>query len=226
LKQALGKEQVPEAGTREGLQMKTIEKKPEPEAVDELGGMVRKELDSIRTKVNEFIFKNKLAGKVKVETGERGAVITISDVILFPPGKTDINEGADTLLDKIADLLKQFDYHIKVEGHSDNQPIHNDLFPSNWELSANRASKIVRYFISKGLPPDRFSAEGFAEFRPIASNDTPEGRAKNRRVEIVYERSSIEKEMRKRLAAKKAAAGRMEVGSGISNRQPNQNVPE
>jgi chemotaxis protein MotB len=203
LKVAIGKQEVPEAGTREGLTMLDREADPEPKAVDELGALVNKELQSIKSEVEEFIFKNKLAGKVKVNLDGRGAVITISDVVLFPPGKTDINPDGKDILLAIKDLLQQFDYHIKVEGHTDNVPIHTERFPSNWELSANRASKIIRFFIENGIPPEQLSAEGFAEYRPVASNDTPEGRAQNRRVEIVYERGSVEKRMMKVVLSEK-----------------------
>ncbi len=193
LRSAIGKEDVPMAGTREGLEMLKMSGESKPEAVDELGGMVQAELDSIQSEVEEFILKNKLGGQVQVKQDGRGAVITISDLVLFPPGETEINpEGLD-ILDKVKDMLKQFKYHIKVEGHTDNRPINTELFPSNWELSANRASRIVRYLIENGIPPEQLSAEGFAEYRPIADNKSVEGRAKNRRVEIVYERGAIER---------------------------------
>ncbi|MFQ6614385.1 MAG: flagellar motor protein MotB [Fidelibacterota bacterium] len=195
LKSGIGKQQVPESGTREGLSMMNIESESKPNAVDELGGMVKAQMDSIESSVEEFVMKNKLGGQVKVKQDGRGAVITISDVILFPPGEADfVTAGADVMA-KISELLKQFPYHIKIEGHTDNVPIHTKDFPSNWELSANRASKIVRYLIEHGIDPNQLSCEGFAEYRPVASNDTPEGRAKNRRVEIVYERGEIEKKV-------------------------------
>jgi len=198
LKSAIGKQDVPEAGTREGLEMLDREaEEKKPNAVDELGAMVNKELQDIKSDVEEFIMKNKLAGKVKVEMDGRGAVITISDVLLFPPGETAINPDGLDVLKEVKEVLKQFDYHIKVEGHTDNVPINTLQFPSNWELSANRASKIVRFFIANGIPPEQLSAEGFAEYRPVASNDTPEGRAQNRRVEIVYERTSVENKLKR-----------------------------
>lgn len=205
LRSAIGKEDVPMAGIREGLAMMNVNAESSPNAIDELGGMIKAELDSIQSEVEEFIMKNKLGGQVQVKQDGRGAVITISDLVLFPPGATDINpEGLD-ILAKVKDMLKQFKYHINVEGHTDNQKINTELFPSNWELSANRASKIVRFFIDNGIPPDQLSAEGFSEYRPIADNSTVEGRAKNRRVEIVYERGSIEREMKSILDEKMTA---------------------
>lgn len=192
LKVAIGKQSVPEAGTREGLQMTTRGiSLSRIDAVDELGGMVIKELDGIESKVKEFILTNSLGGQVKVDQDGRGAIITISDMLLFPPARAEFNTDGEELLVKIGEMLKQFDYHIKVEGHTDGISISSERYKSNWELSTSRASEIVRFFIENGIPPEQLSAEGFAEFRPVASNDTPEGRAQNRRVEIVYERAKI-----------------------------------
>lgn len=199
LKSAIGKQEVPEAGTREGLSMMDVQSDAQPHAVDELGALVKKELNDFESQAEEFIVANKLSGQVQVEQDGRGAVITISDLILFPSGAAEVLSDAQGILLNIKELLTQFDYHVKVEGHTDNIPINTDIFPSNWELSANRASKIVRFFIENGVSPDRLSAEGFAEYRPIGDNSTPEGRAKNRRVEIVYQRADVETSMKKKL---------------------------
>ncbi|RMG67570.1 MAG: flagellar motor protein [Calditrichaeota bacterium] len=202
LQSAFGVDQVPEAGTREGLDMLNRNpSKTNPNAVDELGGMVQKEMEKIKSEVEEFVMKNKLGGKVKVEIGDRGAVITISDVVIFPPGEAEFTGEATPILEKITDLLRQFPYKVKVEGHTDNVPIHTDKYPSNWELSTARAAKLVRYFIEHGIDPTRLSAEGYAEYHPIADNATPEGRARNRRVEIVYTRESILEGMKQRAAS-------------------------
>jgi len=196
LKSAIGKQQIPEAGTQEGLVMINRDSKmSKPDAVDELGGLVVKELDAITSEVQEFIMKNSLEGQVKVNEDERGAVITISDMVLFAPGKAEFNEAGKELLLQISDMLRQFDYHVKVEGHTDSEPINSERFKSNWELSTSRASAIVRFFIENRLPPDQLSAEGFAEFRPVNTNETEVGRAQNRRVEIVYERSKVRRKL-------------------------------
>ena len=196
LKTSIGKQQIPEAGTREGLVMINRDSKmSKPDAVDELGGMVAKELSGITSEVQEFIMKNSLAGQVKVNEDERGAVITISDMVLFARGKAEFNEAGKELLLQISDMLRQFDYHVKVEGHTDSEPINSERFKSNWELSTSRASAIVRFFIESRLPPDQLSAEGYAEFRPVNTNETAVGRAENRRVEIVYERSKVRRKI-------------------------------
>ncbi|NOX37644.1 MAG: OmpA family protein [Calditrichaeota bacterium] len=191
LRDAFGVQQIPEAGTREGLEMLKTDAEVKQIAVDELGGLVQKEMEEIKSQVEEFVLKNKLQGMVEVKTGDRGAVITISDVVIFPVGEAEFNPEAYPILEKMAELLKQFPYKVRVEGHTDNVPIRTARYPSNWELSTARAARIVRYFISKGIDPNRLSAEGFAHYRPVADNATPEGRARNRRVEIVYTRESI-----------------------------------
>lgn len=192
LKVAIGKQEVPEAGTREGLQMVNRENSlSRIDAVDELGGMVKRELDDIESEVKEFIIKNNLGGQIKVAQDVRGAIITIADMLLFPPARAEFNADGKVLLVKIGEMLKQFDYDIKVEGHTDSISISSERYKSNWELSTSRASRIVRFFIEIGIPPGQLSAEGFAKYRPVASNATPEGRAQNRRVEIVYERAKI-----------------------------------
>lgn len=197
LRKAIGKQEVPEAGTLEGLLMKESDKKPEIEAVDEVGAMLKKEIDKIKSEVEEFILKNKLGGQVKTKIDQKGFIITISDVILFNPGRSIINKTARPLLEKMKNILEQFPYKVRIEGHTDNTPINTEKYPSNWELSTARACQVVRYFIEQGIPPERISAEGFAQYRPIATNKTRKGRAQNRRVEIVYVREAMEEELQK-----------------------------
>jgi len=204
LKSALGVQQVPEAGTREGLSMPMPEspeeeKEKKPEAVDEAGAMVQKEVDQIVSDVRELVMFNQLGGMVKVEGDEMGATITISDVVLFPPGESTMSRDGLEIMRKIANVLAQFNYHIKIAGHTDNAPISTARFPSNWELSANRACEIVRYLAKTGIDPKQMSAEGYAKYRPIATNVTAEGRAQNRRVEILYERRQIANTLSKKL---------------------------
>jgi len=196
---ALGSHDIDEAGVREGLDvLKQLQSKLDEEsisAVDEVGALVAKEIDSIASEVDEFVFSNKLAGQVQVSKEERGAVITIADVVLFPLGKAEMSPEGKKTLTQIFDLLEQFNYHVKIEGHTDNTPIHTEKFPSNWELSASRASNVARMLIEHGFPPEKVSVEGFAEFRPKVLNDSVKNRARNRRIEVVYQRGSIRKRM-------------------------------
>ena len=124
--------------------------------------------------------------QIKITVDSRGLIITIaSDVVLFAPGSATLQAGGQRILDRLASQLAALPNQITVEGHTDNVPI-SGTYPSNWELSTARASSVLRSFIERhGLPASRGSATGYADQRPIASNDTAEGRAKNRRVEIV-----------------------------------------
>lgn len=122
----------------------------------------------------------------EVELTTEGIVIHLSDAVLFPPGQAQLRPDALRILDGLAAILEPLQTPIRVEGHTDNTPPPSSLYPDNWELSAMRAVNTVRYFTDvANLPPQRFSAAGYGEFRPRASNDTVEGRRKNRRVDIV-----------------------------------------
>lgn len=104
----------------------------------------------------------------------------------FESGAAQMKASSVAAFDRIASLLRQREYRLRIEGHTDNAPIHTVQFPSNWELSTARATEIVRLLIIRdGFAPDRLSAAGYAEFHPVASNRNPEGRAMNRRVDIV-----------------------------------------
>ena len=104
----------------------------------------------------------------------------------FESGSAQMKSASQAAFDRIAGILRQHDYRLQIEGHTDNTPIHNLQFPSNWELSTSRATEIVRLLIVReGFAPDRLSAAGYAEYHPVASNRTTEGRGMNRRVDIV-----------------------------------------
>ena len=104
----------------------------------------------------------------------------------FESGSAQMKPTSQAAFDRIASMLRKSNYRLRIEGHTDNVPIHTPQFPSNWELSAARATEIVRLLIVRdGFAPERLSAGGFAEFHPAASNRTAEGRGMNRRVDIV-----------------------------------------
>lgn len=193
LRSALGAQAVPESGTREGLTMHPIpsEKTMDSQSVDELGGMIEKELDDIVSEVRELVLFNKLGGEVSVTKTEAGVVITMSDLLLFSAGGTQLSPKGMEILEKVASVLSRLAYHVKIRGHTDSEPITSSIYPSNWELSSARASTVARLLVANGVPPFYISAEGYAQYHPVASNDTALGRARNRRVEIVYERDSI-----------------------------------
>ncbi len=131
---------------------------------------------------------NKQLSEVKgigIKADARGIVITLQDYLLFDSGKAEIKSESKEALIKIAEELKTIKNKISIEGHTDNVPISSSQFKSNWELSTARAVSVLHFFIEQGLSPDRFTVTGYAEYKPVADNETEEGRAKNRRVEII-----------------------------------------
>lgn len=136
--------------------------------------------------VKDYVNNNSMKSDVEVQDDDMGVIIQIKDSLLFQSGKADLIPEAKTLLEKIAKLMSEMKNNIKIEGHTDNVPINTFKFESNWELSTSRAVNVLRYFIEdKKLDPKRFGAEGYGEYRPLVNNDTPENRAKNRRINIV-----------------------------------------
>jgi len=128
-----------------------------------------------------------LQEEINLAFTREGLVMRLSEHTLFDLGAADISAEALPLLGKIGAIISKTTYQIRIEGHTDNLPIHTELFPSNWELSTARAVNVLRYFIKNHrIDPQRLAAEGFSEFHPLVANDTPENRAKNRRVEIIF----------------------------------------
>jgi chemotaxis protein MotB len=127
-----------------------------------------------------------IADAVNTEVTERGLTIHIKDYALFESGKADLRPEAVVVLAAVADEIGLAGNHVLIEGHTDNVPINTARFPSNWELSTARATNVLRFLVEKkSIAPDRISARGFGEYRPVASNATSKGRAMNRRVDIV-----------------------------------------
>jgi chemotaxis protein MotB len=125
------------------------------------------------------------SGKLKVEIRENRMIIALGDKILFDPGKTDLKPEGKDALKQVSDVLKDMqNRNFQVAGHTDNAPMKSAKFRSNWDLSTARAVEVVNFMIASGLDGKRLSAAGYAETSPIAANDTPENKAKNRRIEI------------------------------------------
>ena len=125
-------------------------------------------------------------GQIEIHQLRGRLQVRALDQILFDSGRTEIKpEGAKVLASVAKQIAKIANHKVRVEGHTDSVPIATALFPSNWELSAARAAGVVRYLSSHGLSPQQLSAQGFGPYQPIADNKTREGRARNRRIEIV-----------------------------------------
>jgi chemotaxis protein MotB len=147
----------------------------------------------IKRQLDAYAAKHGFSGKVKTAIERQGLVIRVlTDDLLFASGRATLNSAkADSLLSEIGAQLNLVHTHpINVEGNTDNVPIHGGLYPSNWELSTARASTVVRFLVEKGVGASRLTAVGYADQRPLASDATEAGRARNRRVEIVVQRIS------------------------------------
>lgn len=154
------------------------------------------ELEKAR-KILEKQLKKEIGAKdVRLEMAEKGLAIIFLAEVLFDSGKADIKKEALGVINKVAKVLKENvgDRDIGIEGHTDNEPIKYSGWKSNWELSTARATSVLHYLVDeRGIKPKRVSATGYGKYRPVASNDTPEGRRQNRRVEIVILPKNIEK---------------------------------
>ncbi len=138
----------------------------------------------LRTAMNRF---DKIEGITTV-IDERGLRMILPDSLLFDSGSAVLKDEAKDFLSSAIPVIKKVKNHITIEGHTDNVPIKNEKYPSNWELSVARAMSVLVYLVEgHKVEPSRLSAAGYGEWRPIAANLTPEGRAKNRRVEIIFE---------------------------------------
>jgi chemotaxis protein MotB len=126
-----------------------------------------------------------LKGQVEMTRKAHDIRLEVKDSLLFESGSAELKTAAATILENLIEILKRHPGRVAVEGHTDNQPIATMRYPSNWELSAARASTVARYLIMHGVASDRVHAVGYADTRPRSANETAEGRARNRRVTLV-----------------------------------------
>ena len=147
-------------------------------------------------------------GKVRLLETSRGVTIEINDSVLFPAGQARLQPASMSAMRAIADVLAHTDFPITIEGHTDNLPISTPQFPSNWELSAVRATTVLRLFNDGGVGAERLTAIGYGDTRPVETNTTPEGRARNRRVSILIDSDRPEEptELREQKASAEMAA--------------------
>ncbi len=162
-------------------QEKALAAKEKQRVIAELKGTY----DDLVSELNEEIKQ----GQIAVTQLKNKLTLSLVEKILFDSGRADIKKNGKAVLDRVAEILSKVkDRQIRIEGHTDNVPIGSVLamkFPTNWELSTARSTTVVRYLQEKGVDPSLLSAAGYSEYRPIEFNDTDEGRAKNRRIEIV-----------------------------------------
>lgn len=156
---------------------------PTPTVIDSLRPKIMTELESMvdYTDLNE---------SVKLQSEGDQIILQIDGQYLFESGKAELKDSATVIFNNLTQLFRQHpDYRIAIRGHTDDLSIATERFPSNWELSAIRATTVLRYFIGQGLDPERMSATGYADFIPLVSNDSALNRATNRRVEFVLEKN-------------------------------------
>lgn len=143
-------------------------------------------LGELMTDIKQYLEEHELEDVITAKRTARGVVLVLQESILFDSGEAEILETGKPFLKKVATLLETIPNHVNVEGHTDNRPISNYRYPSNWELSGARASSVIRYLIEeKNFNESRFSAVGYSDTRPVADNASKQNWGKNRRVEIV-----------------------------------------
>jgi len=147
-------------------------------------GMIDDVVEKLR---QDYVQQDVTQNDVQISAGNNSINLEISEAILFAPASDELTAEGEQVLQKLSGVLSAYPFRLSVEGHTDNTPIRSAQFPSNWELSASRATKVTRKLIDDGFPADAIRSIGYGDTRPLADNTTPEGRAKNRRVSIVMD---------------------------------------
>jgi chemotaxis protein MotB len=188
-RESLSREQLALQERYEDLRIdrETLEQQLEAERVSRAQADTQvKELSGSYTNLVEELEEEVASGKIEIQKLRGQLQVRALDRILFASGSAELKPDGRTVLKKLAaQILKLDDQRVRVEGHTDDVPIATAKFPSNWELSAARAAQVVRAFEEAGMDPKRLEAIGFGPNRPIEDNATPEGRSRNRRIEIV-----------------------------------------
>mgnify|MGYP000938784621 CR=1 FL=1 len=152
------------------------------------------QLEETYEEVRQFLKQAGLEKEIALRLEERGIVMELPEKILFDSGRAEIKNEFLPTLDLLAELIAGLRNQIIIEGHTDNIPIRTFLYPSNWELSVARAVSVARCLVERHhLEPGRFLVTGYGEYHPLGSNDTPEGRARNRRVTVVISLKQVKK---------------------------------
>jgi len=154
--------------------------------------MTNTELSELKKQLDQYIRENDLNLALDTQMRTDSLVITIRDRVLFDSGSAVIKPEFIPTIDSIGNMLREYpEYEVVVSGHTDNVPINNAEFETNWDLSSKRALNFMKLLLrNENLDPKRFSAIGYGEYRPVATNDTAEGRMQNRRVEVTIKRAS------------------------------------
>ncbi|MGE0463967.1 MAG: OmpA family protein [Vicinamibacterales bacterium] len=181
MRAAIGAEAAEPAPVAEGVTPANAEGAPPPAQPDPAGP----EGPDVREALARELGDDLAAGRLELIEDRRGLVLAIPEAFSFETGSAELSGVAAALMARVAGVLRALPNAVRIEGHTDNTPIHTPRFTSNWDLSTARATEVVAFFIVAGLTPDRLSAAGYSEYHPRSGNDTPEGRARNRRVDVV-----------------------------------------
>lgn len=173
----------------------TIRSKLSPQEMQMMAAISENnDLRKMKKEIDKKIKENNLQGQMSTNLTEDGLKIILTNEILFEPGKAELKSDYRFIIDSISGLVKGVENKVQISGYTDNVPISTPEFPSNWDLSSARSLSVLKEMLKtdKGLDPKRFSAAGYGEYQPIASNTTAEGRKENRRVEILIERKNTQ----------------------------------
>lgn len=161
------------------------------------------QLKRIQKRVREYIAAQHYENLIYEEINFKGLVISISSKLMFKSGEAElVSKQSQDMIDDLFAIFIEYPNRVVIEGHTDNRKISTPIFPSNWELSTARATMLTRYLIEElKFDPEQVTSSGYGEYHPITSNDTPEGRAKNRRIDIIVRRLTMEqyKELNQKL---------------------------
>ncbi|WP_320171987.1 OmpA family protein [Maridesulfovibrio sp.] len=148
----------------------------------------KKKMAALEVEIRDFIAAGKMQGLMAVNTDQHGVLVRVPTRAIFKPGTAEVNPHALKVLDKVASVMKNRDFNLVVRGHTDDRATRNNIYSSNWELSAARAASCLRYILKKtGISPNRLKAVGYAGTKPLVPNSSDRNRAINRRVEFYYQ---------------------------------------
>ncbi len=184
---------MPDLPVAKETPVEKTQEQAEADAQKELKDFQRAQMRNVAKEIQQVMASLVEQGKVRVIETPQGVTIEISDSVLFPNGQALLNPDLARGMKEIAKVLLPTRFPIMIEGHTDDTPINTAQFPSNWELSAVRATTVLRLFAETGIEQKRLTAIGYADTRPIEANDSPIKRARNRRVNLLIESNAPEK---------------------------------
>lgn len=151
-------------------------------------------LEDLKKQVDKYLESNGMKSNVTTQIDERGLVVSLNDTLFFDSGRAEIKPDSQKKLIEIGRIMNQLNNYMRIEGHTDNVPIRSEQFSSNWQLSCIRAANVTELLISNcNIPPQKLYPAGYGEYRPVADNGTEEGKARNRRVDIIIINSKFNK---------------------------------